>query len=559
MSEKGGATRRQVMAAAGALGAAAVVGAGCSTSEREADIRSGDGSDSEVSGFELEEATIAELGSQMASGERTSAEITRLYLERIESLDRQGPSLCSVIETNPDALAIAGQLDAERAAGNVRGPLHGVPILLKDNIATADRNTTTAGSLALEGSISDQDAFVAAQLRRAGAVLLGKANLSEWANFRSNRSSSGWSARGGQCRNPYVLNRNPCGSSSGSGAATSANLCAAAVGTETDGSIICPSSANGLVGIKPTVGMVSRSGIVPISAVQDTAGPMARTVADAAALLSGMTGADPRDDATAASPTPTDLTRHLSELRSADLIELRSADLSGLRIGIGRQFFDRDSRVDGVMEEAIEVLAGLGAEIVDPAPIPHRGEVGRREYEAMLYEFKAGLNDYLAGLGDDAPVASLADVIAFNEANAEREMPFFGQEILIEAEGKGPLTEAAYQTARDTANRLSREEGLDAALAQHRLDAILGPSGGPAWVTDLVHGDHFSVGSSGAAAVAGYPNVTVPAGHVHGLPVGVSFFGAAWSEPTLIRIAWAFEQATEHRRPPRFRARVDEV
>ncbi len=547
------------MAAAGALGAAAVVGAGCSTSEREADIRSGDGSDSEVSGFELEEATIAELGSQMASGERTSAEITRLYLERIESLDRQGPSLCSVIETNPDALAIAGQLDAERAAGNVRGPLHGVPILLKDNIATADRNTTTAGSLALEGSISDQDAFVAAQLRRAGAVLLGKANLSEWANFRSNRSSSGWSARGGQCRNPYVLNRNPCGSSSGSGAATSANLCAAAVGTETDGSIICPSSANGLVGIKPTVGMVSRSGIVPISAVQDTAGPMARTVADAAALLSGMTGADPRDDATAASPTPTDLTRHLSELRSADLIELRSADLSGLRIGIGRQFFDRDSRVDGVMEEAIEVLAGLGAEIVDPAPIPHRGEVGRREYEAMLYEFKAGLNDYLAGLGDDAPVASLADVIAFNEANAEREMPFFGQEILIEAEGKGPLTEAAYQTARDTANRLSREEGLDAALAQHRLDAILGPSGGPAWVTDLVHGDHFSVGSSGAAAVAGYPNVTVPAGHVHGLPVGVSFFGAAWSEPTLIRIAWAFEQATEHRRPPRFRARVDEV
>jgi len=567
MSEKGGATRRQVMAAAGALGAAAVVGAGCSTSEREADIRSGDGSDSEVSGFELEEATIAELGSQMASGERTSAEITRLYLERIESLDRQGPSLCSVIETNPDALAIAGQLDAERAAGNVRGPLHGVPILLKDNIATADRNTTTAGSLALEGSIPEQDAFVAAQLRRAGAVLLGKANLSEWANFRSNRSSSGWSARGGQCRNPYVLNRNPCGSSSGSGAATSANLCAAAVGTETDGSIICPSSANGLVGIKPTVGMVSRSGIVPISAVQDTAGPMARTVADAAALLSGMTGADPRDNATASSPTPTDLTRHLSELRSADLSELRSADvsehgaadLSRLRIGTGRQFFDRDSRVDALMEEAIQVLASLGAEIVDPAPIPHRGEVGRHEYEAMLYEFKAGLNEYLAGLGDDAPVASLADVIAFNEAHGEREMPFFGQEILIEAEGKGPLTEAAYQTARDTANRLSREEGLDAALAQHRLDAILGPSGGPAWVTDLVHGDHFSVGSSGAAAVAGYPNVTVPAGHVHGLPVGVSFFGAAWSEPTLIRIAWAFEQATKHRQPPRFRARVDEV
>ncbi len=551
MSEKEGATRRQMMAVAGALGAAAVVGAGCSTSEREADIRSGDGSDSEVSGFELEEVTIAELGSRMASGERTSAEITRLYLDRIEALDRRGPTLRSVIETNPDALEIAEGLDAERAAGNVRGPLHGVPILLKDNIATADRNTTTAGSLALEGSIPQRDAFVAARLRRAGAVLLGKANLSEWANFRSNRSSSGWSARGGQCRSPYVLNRNPCGSSSGSGAATSANLCAAAVGTETDGSIICPSSANGVVGIKPTVGMVSRSGIVPISAVQDTAGPMARTVADAAALLSGMTGADPRDDATASSPTPTDLTRHLGEAGASDL--------SRMRIGVGRQFFDRDSRVDQVMEEAIQALASLGAEIVDSVSIPHRGEVGRHEYEAMLYEFKAGLNEYLAGLGDDAPVASLADVIAYNEVHAEREMPFFGQEILIEAEGKGPLAETAYQTARGTANRLSREEGLDAALEEHRLDAILGPSGGPAWVTDLVHGDHFSVGSSGAAAVAGYPNVTVPAGHVHGLPVGVSFFGGAWSEPTLIRIALAFEQATKHRRPPVLRARVDEV
>lgn len=551
MSEKEGATRRQVMVVAGALGAAAVAGSACSPSEHALDERQGNDSGADVGSFELEEATIADLGGQMASGVRTSEEITRLYLDRIEALDRQGPTLRSVIETNSDALEIAEQLDRERAAGNVRGPLHGVPILLKDNIATADRNTTTAGSLALEGSIPPRDAFVAARLRRAGAVLLGKANLSEWANFRSNRSSSGWSARGGQCRNPYVLNRNPCGSSSGSGAATSANLCAAAVGTETDGSIICPSSANGLVGIKPTVGMVSRSGIVPISAVQDTAGPMARTVADAAALLSGMTGRDSGDETTAASPAPTDLTRRLGESAAADL--------SGLRIGIGRQFFERDSRVDAAMEEAIEVLASLGAEMVDPAPIAHRGEVGRHEYEAMLYEFKAGLNAYLAELGDGAPVASLADVIAFNEANAEREMPFFGQEILIEAEGKGPLTEAAYQTARGTANRLSREEGLDAALAEHRLDAILGPSGGPAWVTDLVHGDHFSVGSSGAAAVAGYPNVTVPAGFVHGLPVGVSFFGAAWSEPTLIRIAWAFEQAVPHRRPPRFRTSVDEV
>ncbi len=562
MSEKEGATRRQVMAVAGALGAAAVAGSACTPSERDPGARPDDGPASPDAAFELEEVTITELGRQMAAGERTSREITRLYLDRIEAVDRQGPNLRSVIETNPDALQIAEQLDRERAAGNVRGPLHGIPILLKDNIATADRTTTTAGSLALEGSIPQQDAFVAAQLRRAGAVLLGKANLSEWANFRSGRSSSGWSARGGQCRNPYVLNRNPCGSSSGSGAATSANLCAAAIGTETDGSIICPSSANGLVGIKPTVGLVGRSGIVPISAVQDTAGPMARTVAEAAALLTGMTGRDPRDETTAASPTPTDLTRHLSELRSADLggrdlDRAGASDLSRLRIGVGRQFMGGDSRVDGVMEEAIEVLASLGAEMVDPVEIAHRGEVGRHEYEAMLYEFKAGLNAYLAEPGDGAPVASLAEVIAFNEANAEREMPFFGQEILIEAEGKGPLTEAAYQTARGTANRLSREEGLDATLNQHELDAILGPSGGPAWVTDLVHGDHFSVGSSGAAAIAGYPNVTVPAGTIHGLPVGVSFFGAAWSEPTLIRIAWAFEQAAPHRQPPRFRARVD--
>ena len=551
MSEQEGATRRQVIAAAGALGAAAVAGSACAPSGRDGDRRPDDAPAAPVDGFELEEATIAELGRQMADGERTSREITELYLGRIESLDRRGPTLRSIIEVNPDLLEIAEELDRERAAGNVRGPLHGVPILLKDNVATADRNTTTAGSLALEGSIPPRDAFVAARLRQAGAVLLGKANLSEWANFRSNRSSSGWSARGGQCRNPYVLSRNPCGSSSGSGAAASANLCAAAVGTETDGSIICPSSANGLVGIKPTVGLVSRSGIVPISAVQDTAGPMARTVADAAALLSGMTGRDPRDEVTVASPPPTDLTRHLGEPFAADL--------GDLRIGVGRQFFDRDGRVDAVMEEAIETLRSLGAEIVDPVEIAHRQEVGRHEYEAMLYEFKAGLNAYLAELGDGAPVASLADVIAFNEANAEREMPFFGQEILVEAEGKGPLTEAAYRTARDTASRLSREEGLDAALARHRLDAILGPSGGPAWVTDLVHGDTFSVGSSGAAAVAGYPNVTVPAGHVHGLPVGVSSFGAAWSEPTLIRIAWAFEQAAPHRRPPRFRVAVDDA
>ncbi len=528
-----------------------MAGTACAPAGSDRDERPGAAPTAEVGGFELEEVTLTELGRQMADGERTSAGITRLYLDRIDALDRQGPALRSVIETNPDAIGIAEDLDRERAAGRWRGPLHGIPILLKDNVATADRTTTTAGSLALEGSIPKRDAFVAARLRQAGAVLLGKANLSEWANFRSNRSSSGWSARGGQCRNPYVLNRNPCGSSSGSGAAVSANLCAAAVGTETDGSIICPSSANGLVGIKPTVGLASRSGIVPISAAQDTAGPMARTVADAAALLGGMTGRDPLDEATAGSPAPTDLTRHLGEPGASDL--------SRLRIGVGRQFFDRDSRVDAVMEESIETLRHLGADIVDPVEIAHLREAGRHEYEAMLYEFKAGLNGYLAGLGDDAPVKTLADVIAFNEAHAAEEMPYFGQEILIEADARGPLTEAAYRTARREATRLAREEGLDAALSRHRLDAILGPSGGPAWVTDLVHGDTFSVGSSGAAAIAGYPNVTVPAGHVHGLPVGVSFFGAAWSEPTLIRIAWAFEQAAPHRRPPRFRARVDDA
>ena len=556
MNEREGATRRQVMAAAGALGAAAVAGSACAPSDRDADRRTEDASAVPVDGFELEEATIAELGRLMTDGERTSAEITGLYLGRIEALDRQGPALRSVIETNPDALEIAEELDRERAAGNVRGPLHGVPILLKDNIATADRNTTTAGSLALEGSIPARDAFVAARLRQAGAVLLGKANLSEWANFRSRRSSSGWSARGGQCRNPYVLNRNPCGSSSGSGVAASANLCAAAVGTETDGSIVCPSSANGLVGIKPTVGLVSRSGIVPISAVQDTAGPMARTVADAAALLSGMTGEDPLDEATAGSPVPTDLTRHLA---GSDLDLGIATDLSGLRIGVGRQFLDRDTRVDALMEQAVEALRGLGAEIVDPVEIAHLDEVGRHEYEAMLYEFKAGLNEYLAGLGDGAPVRTLADVIAFNEANAAEEMPYFGQETLIAAEAKGPLTDAAYRTAREEAKRLSRDEGLDATLRRHELDAILGPSGGPAWVTDLVHGGGYAIGSSRAAAVAGYPNVTVPAGYVHGLPVGVSFFGAVWREPTLIRIAWSFEQTTRHRRPPRFRATVGEA
>ena len=497
--------------------------------------------------FALEEVSLGELADAMASGTRTSRSVTQAYLARIAATDRQGPTLRSVIETNPDALDIAEALDRERAAGRVRSLLHGVPILVKDNIDTADRMTTTAGSLALEGSIPVEDSHVAERLREAGVVLLGKANLSEWANFRSTRSSSGWSARGGQCRNPYALDRNPCGSSSGSGAAVSANLAAAAIGTETDGSIVCPSTANGIVGIKPTVGLVSRAGIVPISETQDTAGPMARSVRDAALLLGAIAGPDPRDPATAPSET-----RGLD-----DYAPFLDADgLRGARIGVQRSVFGFHEAVDRLMEEAIAVLRDRGAVIVDPIDLAASGALRRAETEVLFYEFKAGLNAYLQNLRSP-PIRSLADLIAFNERHADEELAYFGQERLIAAQSRGPLSSMAYRRAHATARRLSRAAGIDRVMDGGSLDAILAPTGGPAWVTDLVNGDHFGGSSSQFAAAAGYPNVTVPAGFVHGLPVGVSFFGRAWSEPTLIRIAYAFEQATRHRRAPRLPATAD--
>ena len=496
----------------------------------------------EIPSFELEEATVADLQKQMEAGETTARAVAEAYLARIAALDRRGPELRSVIETNPDTLAIADALDAERKAKGPRGPLHGIPVLLKDNVDTADRMTTTAGSLALEGSTPAQDAPVARRLREAGAVILGKANLSEWANFRSSRSVSGWSGRGGQCRNPYALDRNPCGSSSGSGVAVSANLAALAIGTETDGSIVCPSTSCGIVGIKPTVGLVSRAGIIPISSSQDTAGPMARTVADAAALLTAIAGADPRDVATVkASAHATDYTRFLD-----------ASGLRGARVGVARNMAGFHPDTDRLLEDAVAELKRQGVEVVDPANVPNVDALGDPEFEVLLYEFKAGLDAYLASLGPKAPVRSLAEAIAFNDRNGEREMPYFGQDIFLKAQEKGPLTTPAYKEALDKCRRLSRRDGLDVVLDKHRLDALVAPTGAPAWVIDPVSGDHYVGGNSTPAAVAGYPSVSLPMGFVFGLPVGISFIGRAWSEPVLLRLAHAFEQATRHRRPPRF-------
>lgn len=533
---------------AGALGglAAAVGGAATAGASSEAP-RQGAG---RLPGgdFEFEEATIAELQAAMESGRTTSRKLCEAYLARIEALDRRGPTLRSVIETNPEALTIAAGLDAERKAGNLRGPLHGIPILVKDNIATADRMMTTAGSLALEGVKPPRDAIVATRLRATGAVLLGKTNLSEWANFRSTQSSSGWSARGGQCRNPYALDRSPCGSSSGTGAAVAANLAAAGVGTETDGSIVCPSAMNSLVGIKPSLGRVSRTGIVPIAHSQDTAGPMARTVADAALLLRVLTGSDPSDAATEAGdgkppvgPTPFD-----------------PNVLRGTRLGIARaKLFGYSPEADKLVEEAIEVLRRLGAEIVDPADIPHLGEYDDAELTVLLYEFKADLNAYLARWAPGAAVRDLADLIAFDERHRDREMPYFGQELFVQAQEKGPLTDKEYLDALATCRRLSRDEGLDAVFAEHRLEAIVAPTGSPPWPIDLVNGDHFLGGSSSPAAVSGCPSLTVPVGYSFGLPVGMTFVGPMWSEAKLIRYAAAYEQEAKPRRPPRYLPAAD--
>jgi amidase len=482
--------------------------------------------------FELEEANLADLQKRMTAGSLTAHALTRAYLDRIAAIDKRGPALNSVIELNPDALAIAAALDTERKSKGPRGPLHGIPILIKDNIDTADRMMTTAGSLALLGSIAARDSVVAQRLRAAGAVILGKTNLSEWANYRSSHSTSGWSGRGGLTRNPYALDRNACGSSSGSGAAVSANLCALAIGTETDGSIVCPSSTNGVVGIKPTLGLVPATGIVPIAHSQDTAGPMARTVADAAILLGALTGAD--------------------YTKSLDPNGLR-----GARIGVARdKFFGFSEETDRVMEAAIAEMKRQGADIIDPADIPTAGKFDDSESLVLSYEFKNDLNLYLGALGPKAPVHSLADVIAFNESHRDKEMPYFGQDLMLKAQARGPLSSQEYLDALEKDHRLSRTEGIDAVMGKFRLDALVAPTAGPAWCTDLITGDHDPGGSSTPAAVAGYPNINVPAGYAFGLPVGISFFGVANSEALLIKLAYAFEQATKHRRAPKFLPRA---
>ena len=477
----------------------------------------------------------------MASGRSTASGLVEAYLERIEAIDRHGPQLRSVIELNPDALSIARELDKERASKGPRGPLHGIPVLLKDNIDTHDRMTTTAGSLALSGSIPPRDAFLVERLRSAGAVILGKTNLSEWANFRGSHSISGWSGRGGLTRNPYATDRSTSGSSAGSAAAVSANLCAVAVGTETDGSIVSPSSYCGIVGLKPTVGLISRSGVIPISASQDTAGPMARTVADAAALLGALVGVDPRDPATSASEGKgfPDYTRFLDP-----------KGLRGARLGIAREQFHLNRLTDPVLEAALAALRRAGAELVDPIAIPPLRAAGDAEYEVMLHEFKAGLNEYFRSLGPAAPVGSLRDLIAFNERNQDRELGYFGQEILIEAEKKGPLTDPAYLEAKGKCSAWGAE--LEKFIETHRLDAIVAPTTGPAHVLDLVTGDRGLGGSSTYAAVSGLPSITVPCGSVSGLPMGLSFIAGRWQEGRLLSLGYAFEQATRARRLPAF-------
>jgi amidase len=519
------------------VGITALAGAGFVMSSKGKKVSAAN----EIKAFELEEKTVSELQASMQKGELSSEEIVKKYLDRIEDIDKK--TINSIIETNPDAVRIAEQMDRERKAGKIRGSLHGIPVILKDNIDTADKMKTTAGSLALVNAPTPKrDAFLVEQLRNAGAVILAKTNLSEWANFRSSNSSSGWSARGGQTRNPYILDRNACGSSTGSGAAIAANLAAVAVGTETDGSIVCPASICGIVGLKPTVGLISRSGIIPISHSQDTAGPMTRTVSDAAILLSVMTGVDRQDSATIQNDKKAlkDYTKFLQK-----------DGLRGARIGVARDYWGKRDEVDNVTNAALDAMKQAGATLVD-VKFPTLGKFGDAEYEVLLYEFKTDLEKYLVARG--AQYKNLDDLIRFNEENAEREMPYFKQEIFEQSAKKGSLTSRPYLQALKKAQTLTREQGIDAIMTKNNLDAIVAPSNAPTWMIDLVNGDCGSnyVSSSSLAAVSGYPSITVPAGFARELPIGISFFGRAYSEPVLIKIAYAFEQATKARRMPKF-------
>ena len=544
--------RRTFVARAVATGAALAIPAGCEKPQ-PTPVAIADAGDTSLARMpialgvpandELFELTVADAAARMQKGALTSHALTQRYLTRIAAMDKQGPGVNAVIELNPDALATADAMDAERKAGKVRGPLHGVPVLIKDNIDSANKMKTSAGSLALANNTAPRDAFIVERLRAAGAVLIGKTNLSEWANFRSTRSSSGWSGRGGQTHNPYVLDRNPCGSSSGTGAGIAADFATVGIGTETDGSIICPSSTNGLVGIKPTLGLWSRSGIIPISASQDTAGPMGRTVADVVVLLGALTGVDPRDDATRASAgnAQTDYTKALD-----------AAGLKGARIGIARNLAGFNPDVDKLLDDAITAIKDAGAEVVDHADLATLGKFDDAELDVLLYEFKDGLNKYLSSASASVPARTLTDLIAWNEKEKLREMPWFAQELFERADKKGPLTEAAYRQAREKCVTMSRAQGVDATLAKFKLDAIVFPSNAPAWPTDYVNGDHVAGGNTTFAAVAGYPSITVPMGLVHGLPSGLSFVGPAWSEATLIKFAYAFEQTTNARRAPRY-------
>lgn len=537
------ASRRSFLRSVAVTGAASAIYPAMGAARAEAASAGPRESAAEVKTFELEEVTISELQDGMKSGKFTAHSLAEKYLARIDEIDKRGPAINAVIELNPDALSIADALDQERKTKGPRGPLHGIPMLIKDNIDTGDRMMTTAGSLALLGSKAPKDSFVARKLRAAGAVILGKTNLSEWANTRSSHSVSGWSGRGGLTRNPYALDRNPCGSSSGTGAGISANFAAAGIGTETDGSIVCPSSANGLAGIKPTVGLVSRAGIIPISHTQDGAGPMCRTLRDAAMVLSALTGVDPEDSATSAS----------AGKAQADYAQYCDPNgLKGARIGVARKYFGFNDAVDALMEQSLDVMKKQGAILVDPADIETLGKFDDSEALLFMYELKADLAAYLARLGPGAPMKTLKDVIEFNDRNRAKEMPYFGQDLLVKSETKGPLTEKEYLDALAKNHQLARIEGIDATMDKFHLDAIVGPTGGPAWITDLITGDHFSGGSSNAAAVAGYPNINVTAGSISGLPVGISFFGRAWSEATLIKLAYSFEQATKARQKPRF-------